>query len=97
MNPPQGPGIYFFLKNYSKDIAVRLDIFNNDGELIKSFKNNLDKKSLSSESVHGILEFKKGLNQFHWDMQYPGAKDFKGLIMWGGSTRGPGQYPGNIN
>jgi photosystem II stability/assembly factor-like uncharacterized protein len=32
---------------------------------------------------------KTGLNRFTWDMRYPGAKDFPGLIMWAGSVRGP--------
>ena len=29
------------------------------------------------------------MNRFTWDMRYPGARDFPGLIMWAGSTRGP--------
>ena len=32
---------------------------------------------------------KQGMNRFTWDMRYPGARDFPGLIMWAGSTRGP--------
>lgn len=94
MNPAQGPGLYFFINNYSKELSLSLKIFDKDGKLIKSFNNQLDKKSISSESVYGMLDVQKGLNQFHWDMQYPGAKDFKGLIMWGGSTRGPRAIPG---
>jgi len=30
-----------------------------------------------------------GLNQFSWDMRYPDASTFTGMIMWAGSTRGP--------
>ncbi|MCC7003119.1 MAG: glycosyl hydrolase [Gemmatimonadaceae bacterium] len=30
-----------------------------------------------------------GLNQFAWDMRYPDASTFTGMIMWAGSTRGP--------
>jgi hypothetical protein len=37
---------------------------------------------------------KQGLNRFVWDTRYPEAKDFKGLIMWAGSVRGPGAPPG---
>jgi len=37
---------------------------------------------------------KQGLNRFVWDTRYPDAKDFKGLIMWAGSVRGPGVPPG---
>jgi photosystem II stability/assembly factor-like uncharacterized protein len=37
---------------------------------------------------------KQGLNRFVWDMRYPDAKDFQGLIMWAGSVRGPAAPPG---
>jgi hypothetical protein len=37
---------------------------------------------------------KEGMNRFTWDMRYPGARDFPGLIMWAGSTRGPQAPPG---
>jgi photosystem II stability/assembly factor-like uncharacterized protein len=37
---------------------------------------------------------KQGLNRFVWDMRYPDAKDFKGLIMWAGGVRGPAAPPG---
>jgi photosystem II stability/assembly factor-like uncharacterized protein len=36
----------------------------------------------------------QGMNRFTWDMRYPGARDFPGLIMWAGSTRGPLAPPG---
>lgn len=29
------------------------------------------------------------MNRFTWDMRYSGARDFPGLIMWAGTTRGP--------
>src|SRR5262249_40120221 len=37
---------------------------------------------------------KQGLNRFVGDTRYPDAKDFKGLIMWPGSVRGPAAPPG---
>jgi hypothetical protein len=40
------------------------------------------------------VEVKAGMNRFTWDMRYPGARDFPGLIMWAGSTRGPVAPPG---
>ncbi|MCL4214972.1 MAG: glycosyl hydrolase [Gemmatimonadales bacterium] len=30
-----------------------------------------------------------GLNTFAWDMRYPDASTFTGMILWAGSTRGP--------
>jgi photosystem II stability/assembly factor-like uncharacterized protein len=35
-----------------------------------------------------------GMNRFTWDMRYPSARDFPGIIMWAGSTRGPIAPPG---
>jgi photosystem II stability/assembly factor-like uncharacterized protein len=35
-----------------------------------------------------------GMNRFVWDMRYPSARDFPGLILWAGSTRGPIAPPG---
>jgi photosystem II stability/assembly factor-like uncharacterized protein len=37
---------------------------------------------------------KQGVNRFVWDTRYPDATDFKGLIMWAGSVRGPLAPPG---
>jgi len=35
-----------------------------------------------------------GMNRFIWDLHYPDATTFPGLIMWAGSTRGPMIVPG---
>ncbi len=38
---------------------------------------------------------KMGLNRFEWDLRYPAATSFKGIILWGASTtRGPLAPPG---
>ena len=36
----------------------------------------------------------KGMNRFTWDMRYPNARDFPGMIFWAASTRGPAAPPG---
>ena len=36
-----------------------------------------------------------GLNRFVWDMRYPEAVRFSGMILWAGETRGPRVVPGN--
>ena len=35
-----------------------------------------------------------GLNVTNWDLQYPGATTFPGMILWGGGTAGPTAVPG---
>ncbi len=37
---------------------------------------------------------KAGLNRFTWDMRYPGAKTFQGMVLWSGNTQGPVAVPG---
>ena len=37
---------------------------------------------------------KAGLNQFAWNLRYPDASTFEGIIMWAGGTQGPVAPPG---
>lgn len=53
------------------------------------------------ESEDGPVRIQKppgtaaGINQFEWDLRYPGATDFPGMIMWGARPQsGPLAVPG---
>ena len=37
---------------------------------------------------------RQGMNRFTWDMRYPNAREFPGMILWAGNTRGPQAPPG---
>jgi len=37
---------------------------------------------------------KAGINNFAWDLRYPGAKSFQGMILWGAGRGGPMAVPG---
>jgi hypothetical protein len=37
---------------------------------------------------------KQGLNQFPWNLRYPDASSFDGMILWAGGTAGPVAPPG---
>jgi hypothetical protein len=37
---------------------------------------------------------KAGINSFSWNMRYPDASSFEGLIMWAAGTQGPTAPPG---
>jgi len=89
-----GPILNFYLKNDPKKAPVHLDLFDSQGTLIKSYHSNNKRNKMASDSKQANLDVKKGLNRFLWDMRYPGAKSFKGLIMWAGNTRGPIAPPG---
>jgi hypothetical protein len=40
---------------------------------------------------------KAGLNRFTWDMRYPPAKTFEGMVLWSGNTQGPEAVPGTYS
>ncbi len=94
-NPPSGAVIDFWLKDKNDSTSVQLDILDKNKNLIFTFKNNASGKELKDNLALGKIEVKKGLNRVAWNLRYPGAKGFPGLIMWGGSLSGPMAMPGN--
>ena len=40
---------------------------------------------------------KAGLNTFNWNLRYPDAATFKGLVFWGGGVTGPAAPPGTYS
>ena len=85
-NHHSGMMLYYFLKEepQEKD-TISLTFLEMDGDTIRTFS-NLDKKNK--------LMVKKGSNKFLWNMQYPDAEGFDGLIMWSGGLGGPKALPG---
>ncbi len=45
----------------------------------------------------GRLGLTAGAHRFAWDMRYPGATTFDGLIMWAAGTNGPRALPGGYS
>lgn len=102
-NPPAGAIIYYHLK--SKPAGdITLELLDSSGKLIQKFTS----KSVDgqTEPASGGDEdgfsggggrrppAEAGLNRFVWDLRYPGAIRFPGLIMWSGGTNGPRVVPG---
>lgn len=87
-NHPGGVMVNFHLQEKPNDSTeVKLEILDAKGELIKSYSNKAkDKKEQ--------LAVKKGGNMFRWNMRYPDAKSFKGMILWAASMTGPMAVPG---
>ncbi len=89
---------------YLKDTAdLTIDILDPQGKLIQTFtgvKSGIKKDSTASEDDEDSRKLppptmKAGLNRFEWDLRYPAATSFKGIILWGASaTRGPLALPG---
>ena len=102
----RGVAIDYYLKAPADKITI--EFIDPDGRSIRTFTGTADAaKPPASEPTaaeepadEGFrppaprVEVKAGMNRFTWDMRYPGAHDFPGLIMWAGSTRGPVAPPG---
>ncbi len=89
-NHPGGVMIHFYLKD-TLNAATSLEIMDANAQLIKKFVTKPDKK-LKEEQ---LPKLKLGSNRFVWNMRYPDAEGFEGLIMWAGGLTGPRALPGN--
>jgi len=89
INHPGGVMVHFFLRDIPPDTPeVKLSFLEADGDLIREF-------STKAKEKKDKLEVKKGGNLFVWNMRYPDAKDFKGMILWWASLAGPRAVPGS--
>jgi photosystem II stability/assembly factor-like uncharacterized protein len=101
-NPSSGAVIYYYLKEKPKG-EVALEMLDSAGKTVKRFSNKKheegperapDEEEEFSLPGPGPLMATAGLNRFVWDLRYPDAVRFPGLIMWAGQTQGPKAVPG---
>lgn len=92
---------------------LKIEILDLQGKVIHSFEGEKPKKKTGDSEGDGDDEeftvpaakaptMAKGLNVFNWDLRYPGAKVFKGMILWSarpqnGPIAPPGQYQVRIS
>jgi DNA-binding FrmR family transcriptional regulator len=101
-NHPGGVMIhYHFAQKQDSTSKVKLEILDSSGKLIRTFANTdreLGGKNLTkaekAKVKRELLPTRKGLNRYVWDLSYPDASQFEGLILWGGGTQGPRAVPG---
>jgi len=84
-NPIRGvynANIQYYLPNEAENVTV--EIMDAQGNLINTY---VGKKS---EGRRSRVATGEGLNDFNWDLRYPGATTFDGMIIWSGRPqRGP--------
>ena len=85
-NPPAGALIYFYLRQRA-DSEVRLEILDARDSLVRRW-------STRPANPEDSLRVSTGLNRFVWDLRYPGAHRFRGLVFWAAGTQGPLAVPG---
>lgn len=88
-NHPGGVMIHYYVKDTAK-VAASLEIMDKDGKLIKKYSTKPDKKAKEEQ----LPKIKPGMNRFVWNMRYPDAEGFDGLILWAGGLTGPRAVPG---
>ena len=56
-----------------------------------------DPKVEKEKEQNKLPDAQYGLNRFAWNLRYPEAAKFEGLVLWGGGTDGPRVPPGTYN
>jgi photosystem II stability/assembly factor-like uncharacterized protein len=84
--------------------VLKIEISDPSGKVIQTFLGEKAKKKTEEEAPSDDEDrvpaakpptMTKGLNQFSWDLRYPGATVFKGMIMWSARPQsGPMAPPG---
>lgn len=84
-----GVMMHYNVKDTTNAVAS-LEIIDADGKLIKKFASKPDKKAKEEQ----LPKLKPGMNRFVWNMRYPDAEGFDGMILWAGGLAGPRAMPG---
>ncbi|NBO63764.1 MAG: glycosyl hydrolase [Acidobacteria bacterium] len=103
-NLTAGSAIWYHLSEKPKDVLT-LEILENNGKLVRKFTSGAatgdaapvagtDEGGGRGAGVTPRLPAEKGLNRFDWDLRYPDATRFPGLILWSGMLSGPRAVPG---
>lgn len=94
VNKVNGVVTHFTLPKLEDSTEVRLTYHTENGNLIREFSNKAEKKN--DPKKRGLLKLEEGDNVFHWNMRYPDAESFEGMILWWASMSGarilPGEY-----
>ena len=98
-NPLAGIIIDYHLPEFTNDSTKTvLEIFNADGNLVRSFKSEKPKGFKSwpgGPAMPVVLPAKKGFNRFNWDLRREHLPGIDGVFVFGspfGTTVSPGKY-----
>ncbi|MGA0870376.1 MAG: glycosyl hydrolase, partial [Planctomycetota bacterium] len=91
-NPPGGVGFRYWLgAEPAKDAVVRLEILDADQRAVRTLTRRGSKDGAREDRV---LDVAAGLQDFRWDMRWPGARAFDDMVLWNRSLSGPLAVPG---
>jgi photosystem II stability/assembly factor-like uncharacterized protein len=97
-NPPSGVVVQYWLKSGGEDVA--LDFLDAGGKVLRTYTSRGDSAAAQPATPPSDDDFgrpaptprvanKRGVNTFVWNMRYPDAASFPGMILWAASVTGP--------
>jgi photosystem II stability/assembly factor-like uncharacterized protein len=104
-NPPAGAVVGYWLKARPQG-DVKLEFLDSTGKLVHEFSSRAPEPAPAAEGAEANafggrgggpparVPAQQGMNRFTWNMRYPDATTFPGLILWAGSMTGPLAAPG---
>ncbi len=98
VNPANGIVVYYNLPELKKDEHVTLEITDAEGKAVRTLSSKADPKYRKWDGGPGaepVLNKKKGLNRFVWNMRYPtmpGVADVYIESSYNGHKASPGKY-----
>jgi photosystem II stability/assembly factor-like uncharacterized protein len=108
-NPPGGLEINYWLKNRPQG-DVTLEFLDASGKVVNKVSSRAPEQRQAAPAAEGVEEenpfrappaprvpAQQGLNRYVWNMRYPDATSFPGMIMWAGSVTGPRASPGKYS
>jgi hypothetical protein len=106
-NPAAGAVVYYWLKNKPQG-DIKLEFLDAAGKLVHEYSSKSVAGSErpvapaaegDEEAPRAVPEpratAQQGLNKFVWNLRYPDAATFPGLIMWAAGVQGPRVAPGH--
>jgi hypothetical protein len=101
-NPPSGVVVQYWLGKGTEEVA--LDFVDATGKVVRSYNSKQDTTAAPAQSAdEGFavpapairVPNKRGVNTFLWNMRYPDATSFPGMILWAANVTGPLVPPGS--
>ena len=102
-NPPAGVVVNYWLKDRPQGEVV-LEFLDASGKLVKKYSSKETPRPTPPPGVEEEEGFRpppeprltaqQGMNRFVWNLRYPDATSFPGMILWAGNVTGPRVPPG---
>lgn len=95
----RGVFVDYYLQRDMPD--VQIEFLDPQGQSIRTFTTKTPETPAGGRGGRGggpaRVTGNAGMNRFVWDMRYPNARDFPGMIFWAASVRGPIAPPGRYS